>query len=154
MQFERFLMIWGKLENCILAQKTRQKSSRAELQARRMRKWTSICIDMLATNVEQPDMERFFWFLSYFGHDVIDSERNFKKIGIFGTFSKFQSPLKSALALWISRNCTNRCILAGFDEKKLFGSLLILPRCRINLEPDSEPDSKSKKCIFCNILTF
>ena len=51
MQFERFLMIWGKLENCILAQKTRQKSSRAELQARRMRENQSIYNEMVATYV-------------------------------------------------------------------------------------------------------
>ena len=70
-------MDWGKFENCIVAQKTRQKSSRAELQARRMRKRTSICVDLLATLVKQPDMENFFWLLSYFGHDLIDSERNF-----------------------------------------------------------------------------
>ena len=66
------------------------------------------------------------------------------------SFFKFQTPLKSAIIVRISWNSTNRFILVKFEEKKLFGSLLILPRCHINLEPDS----KSIKVHFCNFPTF
>ena len=39
------------------------------------------------------------------------------------------------------RNFTNRCNLIGFEEKKWFELISIVLSSRINLEPDSKPDS-------------